>query len=143
MSRSATAHLHLVVLCCLLSGCRRGEGDARVQSELRELWMASAMYWARTGQFPTNSNTGLYSLLTSSDPSKRLLPQKARWDMAMQVVDPWGTPYAVFVEAPSLSNTLTTPLLRILSCGPNRLFEHGLGDDLEYSNTLNSSQNSP
>jgi type II secretory pathway pseudopilin PulG len=99
----------------------------RARSDVAVLTLALDGFAREHGSYPTGTCTEICALLRGEDVAgqnpKRLDYVEAsahEMNAAGEFIDPWGTPYRI----------LTSPTGRAYSCGPNRIDEQGLGDDI-------------
>ncbi len=125
----AVVSLTLAALAALLLWPYR---DALIRHAQREqyamnCWMQGAMAyvstdpWSRPSYFIPESEGGQpFGAYPSSDPTERL-----RWDT--ETLDPWGN--AIWLKP----HPKGEPWIRLVSFGPNGVYEDGQGDDVAYA----------
>jgi hypothetical protein len=95
------------------------------------------MRWIVENELPTNSSSGMYSLLSSVETNQiRYLPNNPRWEKAQDLMDPWHSPYLILIENVPSTGVGIQHKLEVISLGHNRRYEHGGGDDIPRSAIL-------
>jgi hypothetical protein len=91
---------------------------------------AGGTYHAVTDAGPVCENAGLVRQLNSvMGPDSLLRLEKAELNAAGSFVDPWGRPYRVVMWKEKSADPAAARF-QVYSCGPNRTWEHGEGDDI-------------
>jgi hypothetical protein len=100
----------------------------KARHDVRELRRGLELYRGEQGDYPRGSVADICGLLTGQkigDQNPRGLSyidaEPYEVNAAGEFVDPWGSVYRINIAGPS-------PV--VYSCGPNRVDDHGSGDDL-------------
>ena len=119
---TATKLLFLAALC--LAGCDSIETARHVKAigDEQQLVTALKAFQSEYGQLPSGKSGEIFDALRGNNPKKIVFVEydASSTSSRGEFLDPWGTPYRVYVSA-------DTVLIR--SAGPNKVFDAGTATD--------------